>query len=204
MSASGQAGPDGDRVRAVVEEVLARPEFREEQDPLGGVLEDFFSWLEGLFPDISLPEAGAGAHQFGVTLAALAGLGLVLLLARSLRARRRRAEEASPDAERAARVDELRARAREAEADGDLTLALRLHFFALVIGLGQRGELVYSDAFTNRELLERGAPRPEVERLLGPLVRELDEHSFGHRPTGPAEVARFASLCERLLGEEAA
>jgi hypothetical protein len=199
---------DEERVRAALEEVLARPEFREQRDPLGdavgGILEDLLDGLARLFPDVDPSAAVGGAHQLGLVLVGLAAAGLLVLLARAVQ--RRRAAGGAPglEAERRARVDELRARARAAEAAGDLTLALRLHFFALVVGLGQRGQLVYSDAFTNRELLERGAPRPEVLHLLRPLVDELDEHSFGRRPTDAGEVARFAGLCERLLGEELA
>lgn len=205
-AAAQQATAGGARVRSVVEEVLSRPEFEGDSNPLenllGSALGDFFEWLFGLMPDIGV--SSDSAELLGIVLAVLAGVGLVLLLVRFVRRRQPSQGDQGLDPERAARVDELRRRAREAEAAGDLTLALRLHFFALVVGLGQRGRLVYSDAFTNRELLERGEPGPEVERLLRPLVDELDEHSFGRRPTGPDEVARFAGLCERLLGEEAA
>ncbi|MFT7487362.1 MAG: hypothetical protein ACI9F9_003223, partial [Candidatus Paceibacteria bacterium] len=89
---------------------------------------------------------------------------------------------------------------RAAQAAGEFTLALRLYFFALVIGLGERGGLEYNPAWTNRELLERGAPREDVVEALRPLVGQLDAHSFGELPTRPEQVEQFAEVCERLLG----
>jgi hypothetical protein len=77
---------------------------------------------------------------------------------------------------------------------------MRLEFTALVVGLGQRGDLEYREAFTNRELLERGRPGAEAERMLRPLVPELDRKSFGGEPAAPGDVARIAALCDRWLG----
>ena len=54
------------------------------------------------------------------------------------------------------RVLALRAAARTARAEGDVRLALRQLFLALFLGLGERGDLRYHDAWTNRELLRRG------------------------------------------------
>ena len=77
---------------------------------------------------------------------------------------------------------------------------MRLYFRALVLGLSERGELRYRDAWTNRELLELGAPRRDVLPLLLPLVPRLDAQSFGREPTTAEDVDRLASLCDRLLG----
>ena len=71
---------------------------------------------------------------------------------------------------------------------------------ALVLGLSERGELEYRDAWTNRELLERGSPRRDVAPILAGLVPRLDAQSFGHEPAGPADVENLSSLCDRLLG----
>jgi len=78
-------------------------------------------------------------------------------------------------------------------------------------GLIQRAELlemVVADIYGDNNLVQQGLLPPELvaqnSEFLRPLVGELDAHSFGHVPTGPAEVARFAALCDRLLGQEVA
>ncbi|HZO10199.1 MAG TPA: DUF4129 domain-containing protein, partial [Myxococcota bacterium] len=87
-----------------------------------------------------------------------------------------------------------------AAARGDRVAALRLLFRALVLGLSQRGELEYRDAWTNRELLERGAPPRDVAPVLAALVPRLDAQSFGHEPAVAEDVERLAALCDRFLG----
>jgi hypothetical protein len=135
----------------------------------------------------------------GLIVATVATM-LVLWLVRRFRAR------VSGTEERALvrlRVAELRALAREARARGDAVLALRYLLFALVVGLGQKGDLHYRDAWTNRELLERGEPSAAVRGLLVPLMAELEAKEFGRVPVELADVERVAALCERWLGPEA-
>ncbi len=210
MVHSGAQAATPERVREAVEEVLSGPDFRDEASPLEDAFAEFFEWFFGLFPDTG-PAPDASVLEMGLQVVWI----LILVIAAGLLARviwnyvravRLRESEVQPtlSEEVAARVRDLRHRAREAEVAGDFTLALRLYFFALVIGLGQRGELEYNSAWTNRELLERGEPHLEVAKLLRPLVGELDAHSFGEEPTQPEEVQRFADLCEDLLGGAAA
>lgn len=210
VQAGGAGAPEPQRVADALEEVFARPEFQDEESPVADAALEFLDWLGDLLSDIlpDVPEGtlDASLNVFWVLLAILAA-ALAIWLAYSIygaRLARRRGPVDAAAQRLAQRVAELRERAARAQRDGDLTLALRLYFFALVVGLGERGELAYNDAWTNRELLERGEPGTEVARVLRPLVGELDAHSFGHVPTGPAEVARFAALCDRLLGQEVA
>jgi hypothetical protein len=102
------------------------------------------------------------------------------------------------------RVSELLARARTAREEGDLVLALRLTFFALVIGLGRRGDLEYRDSWTNRELLARGHPSADVAARLGPLVDELDFKMFGDGLTTESDLERLDELCRRWLAPDTA
>lgn len=197
-----------ERVTETLDGILARSEFSDEPGVVARIFEDFFEWLSEKFggggPDVDPSTVEAWARGVWISLAVVAGALLIwfwITVLRSRAARLARARAGLTE-EVAARVAELRAEARAAQASGDLTRALRLYFFALVVGLGERGELDYNDAWTNRELLERGEPGERVATLLRPLVGELDEHSFGRRPTGPGEVRRFAVLCEDLLGVE--
>lgn len=198
-----QRPPSPEAIDAALERALARPELREKGDALARWLQGFIEWLAEVFDfGFGRPAADVGARVLlWLVLAGLVvGLGALLLRLAREHTPARRALPAGGQAQVAARVAELRARARAAEAAGDWLGALRLHFFALVVGLGQRGDLEYRDAWTNRELLLRGEPSAELAATLFPLVRELDERSFGSLVAGPEDVRRFAAVSERMLG----
>jgi hypothetical protein len=196
-----------ERVRESAAEILSRPEFRPQEE----------SWLQRFLRDllaaIDFPRA---AEAGWVALWVLAGIGALFLgwlLARLLAdaalgrsAQSTAATHGSPldlqkDVQR--RIDELRARAQAARAAGDLVLALRLHFAALVIALGTRGDLEYRDAWTNRELFARGRPSEPVGALLAPLVEELDRKGFGGAPASEEDVETIERLSRHLLGARA-
>lgn len=101
----------------------------------------------------------------------------------------------------ATRLAQLYRAAQESEARGELVEALRLYFFALVVGLGERGDLEYRDAWTNRELLERGDPDATTVAALRPLLTRLDAASFGRQPARLADLRRLEGLCARLFGK---
>jgi len=193
-----------ERIDAALERVLARPEFQVEESWLGR----FIDWLSDVFPDIGERELGTVVEVTQVLLVLVLGVMLAWLVIQAWRQGffRRRGLEAVvleldvPGAERAAT---LRRAAADARRSGNLALALRLNFFALVVGLGTRGDLEYRDAWTNRELLERGEPRAGVRELLAPLVAELDAKGFGHLPTSPRDVDRLELLCDAWLGAPA-
>lgn len=201
-----QRSPSPAEVSEALERALARPELASGGDPLSRLVEDLVEWLAEILEWGLPPGAPQVAAQVAlwVVLGLLAALLVVLLL--------RLGRDALPELRRQGgavsavhvqrRVAELRARARAAEAKGEWVEALRLDFFALVVGLGQRGDLEYRDAWTNRELLARGEPSPALAQVLAPLVHELDARSFGGLGADRADVRRFASVCERLLGEE--
>ena len=198
-----QRPPEPAEVSAALERALARPELGRGENPLYQATQDVIDWLSELFDWDFAPELSRGALQATawVLVALLAALLVVLALrlARGRTGRRSERRAASHAARVAVRVEELRARARDAEAAGDWLGALRLHFFALVVGLGQRGDLEYRAAWTNRELLARGEPTPAVAAALRPLVVELDARSFGTLEAGPDDVRRFAAACDRMM-----
>jgi len=176
-----------------------RPADRTISDWIGEKIGRFFGWVGEL-----LGVANAGSvRTILTTFLVLAILALAWSVVRAFALRRERAgplpsSDSGPDL-RAATVETLRRRAREAAARGDHVAALRLLFRALVVGLSERGELAYRDAWTNRELLERGAPRRDVLPVLASLVPRLDAQSFGREPAGPDDVARLDAVCDRLL-----
>lgn len=195
---------DGETIRRTAEEVLARPEFRarakSEPSWLMEALDDFFEWLGDLF---GIGGAGSAGDVLVFVLWTVIGLLLVWivwLFARRALGRRGRAVVVDPASVRAERVKDLLERARAARARGELADALRFTFWALVVGLSERGDLEYRDAWTNRELVERGKPRPDVARVLAPLVPDLDAKSFGHVPALASDVDRLEALCREHLG----
>ena len=185
-----------EEIRVAVEEVFSRPEFSDEPGWFARLLE----WLQELFGEAS----GEAAIDLGwvvlwvlvLILAGLAGWAFVRLGGR-LPAGSARRRAATSRVSR--RVAELLALARAARTAGDLVLALRLTFFALVVGLGRRGDLEYRDSWTNRELLARGHPSADVAARLGPLVDELDVKMFGSGSTTEGDLERLDELCRRWL-----
>lgn len=186
-------------VASALEDVLARDEF--DQEP--SLLQEFLEWLmERITPDADPGRTFDVAAQVFLWLAILMGVLLVLLVVRLWwisRAGRGDADDVDVQAQLRTRVERLRELAREARDQGDLGLALRYLVFCLVLGLGQRGNLTYRDAWTNRELLERGRPSKDVRALLGPLIDELEAKEFGREPTTAADVDRLEELCDRWL-----
>jgi hypothetical protein len=197
-----QVPADPERVRAALERVLARPEFQDRVDPIEALLR----WLARAFQGTAF-ESGALQIAYWVFVGFLgAGLGLLayLVIASLWRTawweQRGGARSSSAAESSALRAMELRARAAQAERAGEHLLALRLYFFALLIGLSERGDLAYSDAWTNLELLERGEPQGEVRSFLTPLVEELDRKAFGRAPVSSSDVERLARIVEQRLG----
>jgi len=205
-AAAAQAGAaDPADVRAAIDGILEDSEFRRGETVFDSIAEWFAEFLRDLLPAGSIGPATLASLAQALVWIVLAAVVVLVLWAvvRSLGSARRADAEpaaADPEVERAQRVAELRARARDADARGDHVLALRLEFTALVVGLGERGDLEYRDAYTNRELLERGKPGREAQAVLGPIVPELDRKSFGGEVATHADFARFAALCDRLLG----
>ena len=192
-------------VERALEEVFARPEFARAEPTW---TERFFDWIASLFEQLSLPEGISEGVGWAIlwTLGVLIGALLVYSLWRLNLALRRDAVQAEAETARSVRerVDELRQQAERARLAGDRVLALRLYFFALVVGLGKRGDLEYRDAWTNRELLARGHPSPEVAGELGPLVNELDHKLFGDGETTERDLDRMSDLLGRWLDGQGA
>lgn len=196
-------------VRARIDEILARPEFGTDRSVVGQWFSDLLERiLRAIGKLFGVGPRAAGDVLVIILYVALAA-ALALIVWRIVRARLAAKEkdddvpaEIDPAEARRLRVVELRRRARTARSSGDLVLALRLYFTALVVGLGEKGDLDYRDAWTNRELLERGEPSEHVERKLAPLVRDLDQKSFGGVPARDDDVDAMSRVVDELLGAE--
>lgn len=188
----GAPGATAEEVEVALQEVLARegiPEAPPGSNPL-------LDWLRSLLEDSGLD--GDTVYWLGVGLLAVLTVLLVLRLAlRSSRADRTR--RSVPELLRSRRIQELLEEAATADSQGDLRLALRLYFQALVVGLGESGELDYRAAWTLREIMERGQPRPNVRRLLEEVLAQVEPRSFGATPTDRGDVDQLRDLCAQHL-----
>jgi hypothetical protein len=187
-------------VRERIEAIMTSDEFVDEPS----MLEEFIDWLADSF---DLPGAPAGVVDSipWIFLGLLASVLLYLVVRVIVIAVRHSRSgsgvgERSPGPTARERASDLRRQARAARADGDLRLALRLDLFALMVGLGARGNLRYRDAWTNRELLRRGEPARATFQLLSPLVEELEAKDFGSEPTTLDDLDRLEALCDEHLG----
>ena len=189
---------DPELVRAELERVLARAEFRQEKS----LLQEFLEWLAQRLGAPQLDFLGALVPWlFSIALAG----GVLFLLTQVWKARRLLSADGSGVAEHAGptvreRIEVLLERARAALAANDLRLALRLYFLALLLILGGRGDLVFRDSWTNREHLRRGKPSRRARSVLEPLVRELEAKDFGDRPIVEADLERLEALVARHQG----
>jgi hypothetical protein len=191
------------QVRAKIDEILARPEFAKSTGP--SALEQFIDRLLHALGELFGVEVGAARLMLWVVVALIV-CAIAVVTWRTVRTSRAQARvrtargvEITAADQRHERVADLRARAGAARAAGQHLLALRLYFTALVVGLGEAGDLEYRDAWTNRELFERGRPKPAVASALAPLLADLDHKSFGGAAATERDVDAMAQLVEKLL-----
>ena len=137
---------------------------------------------------------------------ALVLLGLVLLVWISrLVSRRRVRARGSAGAlaldSRRARAAALRAAAVRSHASGELALALRQQLTALVVGLGEHGQLDYRPAWTLRELVARGRPPLALAGALEQLIDEVEPLCFARVEVREADYQRVARFVDQKLAE---
>ena len=188
-----------EEVEATLREVLAGSEFQRDRNMLMELLE----WLAERL-DLGEGAAAVGEVLFWSLIGVLAVLTIYFLIRFAAAGRVRRRQRLEGELRQGPtipeRVARLRREAAAARKEGDLRLALRKNLFALILGLGGRGELEYRDAWTNRELLFRGKPAPKMRELLTAVVTELEAKEFGHEQVLARDVDRLEGLCELYLG----
>ena len=179
-----------EEVDAALTRVLDGPEFRRERT----LLDEMIEWLGANFGTEAVELLGPLTRW--IFAAALVGalLWSALVLVRALRSQGAGAAAGPARTSPLERARALLVRAREARSSGDLRLALRLYLHALLLGTSQAGELVYRDAWTNRELLRLGEPSPRVRTLLDAIVREYEPKEFGRAEVATGDLERLEEL----------
>lgn len=191
-------GPvDPDEARRTAEEILARPEYREQQPSL---LDRALDALTDLLGRTFAALAGGGAGS----VIGLLVTGIVLALALWLLLRALRSSWAGPSgrADRAPvqGTSVLDDPARwDAEADrlsgaGDHRGALRCRYRALVADLTRRGALAEPTARTPAEIRDELSGRqPELDPRLDSVTARFEAAWYGGRPVDAAAEAAFAA-----------
>jgi hypothetical protein len=215
VTAAGSSGAQAQSATpqqlAVLEEILARPEFRAGQgrglletvlDPIRATIRavgrELLRWLDRLFAT-----GGDVPGYVGLVLALAIALGagtVVLRLARGTLAAEAELARSAPGGP--PRAEAELARASVLAAAGDFRAATHHRYLAVLRHLDERGLLRFDGSLTNREHLVRAATNPAVAATLGPLVAEFDQLWYGQRSCSAAEYARFATLAGRADGGE--
>lgn len=195
---------DAERVHEVLTSVMEREGIPREPAEPGALTQWLSDKFSSLFNGLEGSSDALIVLLIVLSLAFVIALMVVMVRGRAGRWRARDSRSVEPSEAVRVRVAELRARARAAELDGDLVLALRTHLFALVVGLGEVGDLEFRPTWTDRELLQRGHPEPRVRQWLGGLLDDLDPKTFGHQRVGVEDVRRLDGLSAQVLSGELA
>lgn len=204
-------------VRGKVDDVLARPEFREFADARGKAIQEFLSkLLEWLFRPRE-PERVPQIPMFNVPLPGgwffmLIGAGLILaVIAYLLLTRLRMTTSATGSAVAAISSTDLRERPPEEFLDdagtlaekGQLREALRALYLATLVALDRRRLITFDPHRTNWQYL-RQMPRSEARTLFADFTRIFDHKWYGAEPTTRADYDACRALATRIVAQRAA
>ena len=209
------AGDDSAARLALLQQVLARPEFTQRES----IMQRFQRWLSELGARL-LPAANGqrarGIGQLGPfvfwTIVIVGGGALILLLSYWLQgllaglvgnaeARRRTldGDEAPLTAHSA------REQAARLAQDGSYRQAVRQLYLSALLTLDERGVIQYDRSLTNREVLSQVQRKAQVESHLHPVVETFDRVWYGeHEPDRETfdlyeqEIEELAAASEKV------
>jgi hypothetical protein len=193
---------------AVLERVLARPEFTPLYRPLSP-WQRFLNWLRSLLD--RLPEGPANpalavlARAFGWLIAGVGGVLVALLLSLWLRGllrdfvadaenRRREAGEAVP-----LTALEARQQAGMLAQAGNYRQAVRQLYLSALLALEESGTLHHDRSLTNREVLARVAHITPLQRHLQSVVETFDEVWYGVQEPDHATFLGYQQEIDALM-----
>lgn len=206
--AATSSGETKDQAKSRLESILARPEYAtgpHRSNALFRVIENFFRWLQSLFPK---PRGvSPGRLNWIITIAeviiiglALAVLGYVLfvLLRRFGRVRRpktRKKKEArivlgerlEPDQT----ATDLLSQAEVLVRQGDIRGAIRKTYIALLVELGDRKLVSLAQHKTNRDYLNSVRSLPPLFLTMRGLTDIFERHWYGLEPATPDDWNDF-------------
>jgi Domain of unknown function (DUF4129) len=190
---------DPEQVRAVVREVLSRPEFR---PPHRSVIERLFDWALELIGRLLAVLGGSGAGGIvGLVLLALVLVGVGVLAARFSRGLTPSPEVAAAvPAGRRRSAAEWRAEAAAQERAGAWREAVRSRYRALVADLASRGLVEEVPGRTAGEYRrEVGHALPGAATDFAGATELFEVAWYGRARTGADEAAHLRDLSDRVL-----
>ena len=186
-----------EEVEAALYEILESPEFQDERT----FWDEFWDWLDRNFDVGEAVALGDVLKGVLIVILIVTTILYAVLWYRTLRARERLATQGGrPMVSTLERARALAEEARAARQRGDERGAVRLYLHALIMGFSREGGLAYRDAWTNRELLRRGAPSPRVRDELDSLVRRYEPKEFGREDILAEDLDALEALARRELG----
>jgi hypothetical protein len=190
---------DPERVRAVVREVLSRPEFR---PPERSLVQRLYDWVLEAVGRLLAALGGSGAGGIvGLVLLALVLVGVGVLVARFSRGLTPSPEVAAavPGGRRRSAA-EWRAEAEAQEGAGAWREAVRSRYRALVADLASRGLVEEVPGRTAGEYRrEVGRALPDAAADFAGATELFEVAWYGRSPTGAGESAHLRDLSDRVL-----
>jgi Domain of unknown function (DUF4129) len=190
---------DPERVRAVVHEVLSRPEFR---PPERSLVQRVYDWVLEAVGRLLAALGGSGAGGIvGLVLLALVLVGVGVLAARFSRGLTPSPEVAAavPGSRRRSAAS-WRADAEAQERAGAWREAVRSRYRALVADLASRGLVEEVPGRTAGEYRrEVGRALPDAAADFAGATELFEVAWYGRSPTGAGEAAQLRDLSDRVL-----
>lgn len=197
-----------DQAKTRLESILARPEFvtgARGPNAFSRLIQDFFRWLESLFPKRAPMEPGRANFitQVAQILVILAALGLVVYVIKILVTRLQRTRKRKTPKKRKARIvlgerlepdqtsTDLLSEAESLARSGDLRAAIRKAYIALLVELGDRKLISLAQHKTNRDYLNSLRNTPQLHSRMRGLTDSFERHWYGFAQATPNDWQDF-------------
>lgn len=182
--------------QAKLRDLLNRPPFKQEIDPLTRLINE---WLERLFGN-----AVQGIFETRYLIVAL-GLLLILLVLSYFIINLRRSTVSEALLQTATRDDAAHFTSSAAldsaqhfASRGDYRSAVRQLYLSTLLLLDERGRLRYDRSLTNREYLRAVANTPNIRDALRPIVETFDRIWYGFVPITANEFEQYRVQVEAI------
>lgn len=188
--------PDADQARRLLENELAKPEYRDPGNWIRDQLQRLLDWLTS-GPDnvTTMSDGQLAALIIGAVI--LAG-ALIWLVMGPLRADRRRKPGAVLDDEERSAADLLQD-ARLLAGSDDWSQATLQAYRAMVRSLAERAIIDESPGMTAHEAATRAAPRlPSLASALANGADVFDALAYGHRPGSRSQYETMLALHDQV------
>lgn len=197
-----------DQAKTRLESILARPEYAtgaRGPNALTRLIQDFFRWLENLFPKRAPMEEGRANlfTQIAQVVVILAALALLVYVVKILLTRFERSRKRKTPKKRKARIvlgerlepeqtsTDLLSEAEALARSGDLRAAIRKAYIALLVELGDRKVISLAQHKTNRDYLNSLRNAPQLHSRMRGLTDSFERHWYGLAQATPNDWQDF-------------